>query len=50
LFYFAYNSKYCDGLMHVRWNDQRGRTFAGIAGEVGCLSCGKQAYEDVTTD
>ena len=50
LFYFAYNGKYCDGLMHVRWNDQPARTFAGIAGEVSCISCGKQGYEEDTTE
>jgi hypothetical protein len=39
LWQWDYNDKYTSGSMIVRWNDQPGRTFAGIAAAVNELVC-----------
>ncbi|HEY1548586.1 MAG TPA: hypothetical protein VGG28_12230 [Kofleriaceae bacterium] len=49
LWQYSYNDKYAGGMMHVRWNDQPGRTFAGIAAAITSLTCEKQG-DELTTD
>ncbi len=49
LWRYGYNDKYGAGTMIVRWNDQPGRTFVGIAAGVSMLTCEKQGNE-LTTD
>lgn len=50
VFVFNYNDKYCAGSMMIRWNDQPGRTFAGLAATRTCLTCSKQGNEDDTLE
>ncbi len=38
---WKYNDKYEAGMMYVKWNDQPGRTFAGIAATHSSLACMK---------
>jgi len=42
MFAIDYNDKYCDASQVVRWNDQPGRTFLGIAAKLECVACIKQ--------
>ena len=49
LWQWSYNDKYSSGTMIVRWNDQPGRTFAGVAAGLGSLACSKQG-ESLATD
>jgi hypothetical protein len=48
LWRWQYNDKYCGGSMATRWNDQRGRTFLGVAAGNTCLTCNKQANDTAT--
>jgi hypothetical protein len=50
LWKWGYNDKYCGGSMDVRWNDQPGRTFLGLAAALSCLACMKQANETTTIE
>jgi hypothetical protein len=50
LFTYNYNDKYCGGSMVVRWNEQTGRTFAGIAATLGCLACNKNGNQESTVE
>jgi hypothetical protein len=47
---WSYNDKYCGGQTTVRWNDQPGHTFLGLALAETCLACGKQANETTTLE
>ncbi len=42
LWQWSYNSKYSNGTMIVRWNDQPGRTFVGIAAGLTEPECERQ--------
>lgn len=50
LWQWRYNDKYESGTMLVRWNDQPGRTFAGIAAGLDALECSKQGYSHSTLE
>ncbi|HEY1816459.1 MAG TPA: hypothetical protein VGG74_29135 [Kofleriaceae bacterium] len=50
LWQWDYNDKYTSGSMIVRWNDQPGRTFAGIAAAVNELACNAGANARTTDE
>lgn len=50
LWQWSYNDKYGAGTMLVRWNDQPGRTFAGIAAGLSELTCDKRGDEQSTLE
>ncbi len=45
LWQWNYNDKYENGTMVIKWNDQPGRTFAGIAAGLWSLACEKNGHE-----
>lgn len=50
LWQWSYNDKYANGTMLVKWNDQPGRTFAGIAAGTSEVTCNRQGYEHDTLE
>ena len=49
LWEWSYNDKYGGGSMIVRWNDQPGRTFVGVAAGLHDLACEKNG-DELTTE
>lgn len=50
LWQFHYNEKYESGSMLIKWNDQPGRTFAGILAQLNSLACMKYGSSSSTVE
>jgi hypothetical protein len=50
LWQFKYNEKYERGSMLIKWNDQPGRTFAGIMAQLNSFACMKHGSESRTVE
>jgi hypothetical protein len=50
LWQFNYNDKYEGGMMTVRWNDQPGRTFVGVAAALNSGACMKHGNLTATIE
>jgi hypothetical protein len=50
LWQFNYNEKYEGGSMLIKWNDQPGRTFAGVMAQVNSVACMKHGSSSSTVE
>jgi len=50
LWQFKYNDKYESGSLLVKWNDQKGRTFAGVMARLDSGACMKHGSDAATIE